>query len=34
MDLCDAVNGRLNVVPDGNHVIDPELVQEFWWSVC
>ena len=34
MDLCDAVNGRLNVVPDGNHVIDPELVQEFWGSVC
>jgi len=34
VDLCDAVNGRLNVVPDGNHVIDPELVQEFWGSVC
>ena len=34
VDLCDAVNGRLNVVPDGNHVIDPELVQRFWGSEC
>ena len=34
MDLRDAVNGRLDVVPDGNHVIDPELVQRFWGSEC
>ena len=30
VDLCNAVNGRLNVVPDGNHVIDPKLVRDFW----
>ena len=32
IDLCDVVSGQLNIVPDGNHVIDPELVQKFWQS--
>lgn len=34
VDLCDVVEGRLNIVPDGNHMIDPQLVQEFWLTVC
>ena len=34
VDLCDVVNGRLNIVPDGNHMIEPHLVQEFWQSTC
>jgi hypothetical protein len=34
VDLCDVVNGRLNIEPDGNHVIEPNLVQEFWQSTC
>ena len=31
-DLCDAVNAQLNIDPEGNHVISPKLVQEFWRS--
>ena len=34
VDLCDVVNGRLNIVQDGNHMIDPQLVQAFWLAVC
>ena len=34
VDLCDVVEGPLNIVPDGNHMIDPQLVQEFWLAVC
>ena len=34
VDLCNVVEGLLNIVPDGNHMIDPQLVQEFWLAVC
>ena len=30
--LCEAVHGRLSIVLDGSHVIDPELVRECWQS--
>ena len=32
INFCDVVSAQLNIVPDGNHVIEPELVQEFWQS--
>jgi hypothetical protein len=32
VDLCNALTGRFDVVPDGNQVIDPDLVQAVWQS--
>lgn len=34
VDLCEVVKGQLNIVPDGNHVIDPQLVQKFWQTAA
>ena len=32
VDLCNALTGRLDVVPDDNQVIGPDLVQAVWQS--
>jgi hypothetical protein len=34
VDLCEVVDGQLNIVPEGDHIIDPQLVQEHWQSTC